>query len=753
MGAAPRASTHSIRVRLPALISLLIIAAIAIFLHQAYREVEGTLVVAGRDRATRAAEQVSGLLERSLRQTADNSRRTASDPDLRRCLEASGEDAACEPARVRLSSLASSGPRRVEVWNRAGVRILDLSLKSTARRAGPDVLLPSGRFPAGPGFGPIDSVDGQLIFHLATAIAPDPSRTAAPDPTAVLGYLVVGSPLVINPPDALSRLAGPDATVAIGNATGGTWSDKGTVVPAPPANVLRNEVAEFLAPNGEPRIGAVSAIRGTPWALWVHFPRSIVLAPARDFQQRMGYVALTLILVCALLVLGLSIRITTPIHELAAAAAQIASGDYSRRVSTTRRDEIGQLARTFNDMAENVSAAHRQLEVEMLDRSRDEAHYRAIVEMAFDCIISMDANGRITEFNPAAERTFGHLKKDVLGQELAEVIIPPELRAAHRGGLARYLATGNSTIMGRLIEVPAIRADGERFPVELAISAVPMEGSSAFTGVLRNISGRKRAEEARLRSQAIEEEHRRMVEGARLKNEFLANMSHELRTPLNAIIGFSELMYNGKVGPLAPQHQEYLGDVLSSSKHLLQLINDVLDLAKVEAGRMDFHPTPVDLPSLVAAVRDIVRGLLGEKRLAISVEVDPGLTTVIVDAARVKQILYNYLSNAIKFTPEGGTVDVRVTLHEPGMFRIDVIDSGIGIAAEDIGKLFMPFQQLNSTAAKEYAGTGLGLSLTKQLAEAQGGYVAVRSVPGQGSVFTAVLPREPAAAATGLDGR
>ena len=148
-----------------------------------------------------------------------------------------------------------------------------------------------------------------------------------------------------------------------------------------------------------------------------------------------------------------------------------------------------------------------------------------------------------------------------------------------------------------------------------------------------------------------------MQEASRLKSEFLANMSHELRTPLNAIIGFAELMHRGKVGPVSAEHQEYLGDILTSSKHLLQLINDVLDLAKVESGKMEFRPEPVDLAKLAGEVRDILRGLAASKRLQVEIHVDPEVATVVVDPARVKQILYNYLSNAIKFTPEGGRID------------------------------------------------------------------------------------------------
>jgi signal transduction histidine kinase/DNA-binding response OmpR family regulator len=245
----------------------------------------------------------------------------------------------------------------------------------------------------------------------------------------------------------------------------------------------------------------------------------------------------------------------------------------------------------------------------------------------------------------------------------------------------------------------------------------------------------------------------------RLKSEFLANMSHELRTPLNAIIGFAELMHDGKTGPVTPDQQEYLGDILTSSRHLLQVINDVLDLAKVEAGKMEFWPEPVDLEKLVGEVKDVLRTLAAQKRLKIDSDIDPELGGITADASKLKQVLYNYLSNALKFSPDEGRVTVRAKSENADEFRIEVEDQGIGINPADMDRLFVEFQQLDASTAKHHAGTGLGLALTKRIVEAQGGRVDVRSTPGLGSVFSAVLPRsakvtpepvaEPAAGGTG----
>jgi signal transduction histidine kinase len=239
------------------------------------------------------------------------------------------------------------------------------------------------------------------------------------------------------------------------------------------------------------------------------------------------------------------------------------------------------------------------------------------------------------------------------------------------------------------------------------------------------------------------ERTRELTVANRRKGEFLANMSHELRSPLNGIIGFAELMHDGKVGVVAPEHKEYLGDILTSARHLLDLINDVLDLSKVEAGKFEFRPEAVDVARVVADVRDSLGALAAESRIDMATELDPGVPRVIADPARLKQILYNYLSNALKFTAEGGHVTVRVRADGESDFRIEVEDTGIGILPEDIETLFAEFQQLDASTSKKHQGTGLGLALTRRIVEAQGGRVGVRSVYGRGSVFFAVLPRAP----------
>jgi signal transduction histidine kinase/DNA-binding response OmpR family regulator len=242
-------------------------------------------------------------------------------------------------------------------------------------------------------------------------------------------------------------------------------------------------------------------------------------------------------------------------------------------------------------------------------------------------------------------------------------------------------------------------------------------------------------------------EQNRVIQAAnRMKSEFLANMSHELRTPLNAIIGFAELLRDGIPAPVTEKQIEYLQHIMHSGRHLLSLINDVLDLAKVESGKLEIHAQPINPADLMREVTDVLRSKSSEKRIAVSTMMDPTVGSVIADSSKVKQILYNYVSNALKFTAAEGRVDVRIVADGPDHFRIEVEDSGIGIRPEDMGKLFVEFQQLDAGMTKQHSGTGLGLVLTKRMVEAQGGRVGATSTPGKGSVFFAVLPRDVQAA-------
>ena len=285
------------------------------------------------------------------------------------------------------------------------------------------------------------------------------------------------------------------------------------------------------------------------------------------------------------------------------------------------------------------------------------------------------------------------------------------------------------------------RADGSTFPVQVEALRIPdVDHQSAWAVSIRDLTERRQVEALQDHARALEDENRHVLESSRLKSEFLANMSHELRTPLNSILGFSELLHNGEVGPLSGRRHEFLGDIHTSGKHLLRLINDILDLSKIEAGKIEFYPEEVLLADLVTEVVGVLHGVAHQRSVLIEVSIEPSLDVVLLDPARLKQVLYNYLSNAIKFTPVHGSVHLRLKREGATSFRIEVEDHGPGIAAANLSRLFTEFDQLDAGRTKSFGGTGLGLALTRRLVDAQQGRVGVDSVVGQGCVFHAVLP-------------
>jgi signal transduction histidine kinase len=240
----------------------------------------------------------------------------------------------------------------------------------------------------------------------------------------------------------------------------------------------------------------------------------------------------------------------------------------------------------------------------------------------------------------------------------------------------------------------------------------------------------------------IEDKSRQLEAASRHKSEFLANMSHELRTPLNAVIGFSEVLIQRMFGALNDKQEEYLKDIYASGQHLLSLINDILDLSKIEAGRMELAPAPFHLPSALENAVTLVRERAGRHGIALQVDINPRLGEVVGDERKVKQVLLNLLSNAVKFTPEGGRMSLKAVLTN-GLVEISVSDTGIGIAPEDQAAIFEEFRQVGSDETRKQEGTGLGLTLAKKFVELHGGRLWVESELGRGSTFTFTLPVSP----------
>jgi signal transduction histidine kinase len=347
--------------------------------------------------------------------------------------------------------------------------------------------------------------------------------------------------------------------------------------------------------------------------------------------------------------------------------------------------------------------------------------------------------------------------------------VTPEGAAAIRSAfpmpVGRASASARAILTRRIVHIPDVREDPEYVLQGLAatadfrsILAVPMlrDGSPIGTitvagprtvpfpekqvALLKTFADQAviAVENTRLFNE-IQDKTQQLEIANRHKSEFLANMSHELRTPLNAVIGFSEVLLERMFGEVNPKQQEYLNDILSSGKHLLSLINDILDLSKIEAGRMELEAEPFDLPAALDNALTLIRERASRHGLKLEVTVDPRLGEVKGEERKVKQVLLNLLSNAVKFTPEGGKISLAAHLRD-GMAEISVADTGVGIAQEDQETIFEEFRQVGTDYARKREGTGLGLALARRLVELHGGKLWVQSEPGQGSTFTFSLP-------------
>ena len=378
-----------------------------------------------------------------------------------------------------------------------------------------------------------------------------------------------------------------------------------------------------------------------------------------------------------------------------------------------------------------------------------EMKFRSVAQSAHDAIVSADQRGNIIAWNTGAERIFGYQETEVLGKSLT-MLMPARYQAAHQQGLERMRGGGEAKILGKTTELAGHRKSGQEFPLELSLSSWKTGEGTFYTAIISDITERKRAEEA-LQALTASLEHKVRERTAELavardqaltatqhKSEFLANMSHELRTPLNAVIGFSEVLLERMFGELNRKQEEYLGDILGSGRHLLALINDILDLAKVESGHMELDLGTFELPAVLNSTFTLIRERATRHSIHVSLDIDHRLGRFTADERKLKQILLNLLSNAVKFTPDEGALSLKAVLQDDGV-EISVTDTGIGIEPEFQQKIFDEFFQVGDHLKKQ-EGTGLGLALTKKFIELHGGRIWVQSAKGQGSTFTFTLP-------------
>ena len=456
----------------------------------------------------------------------------------------------------------------------------------------------------------------------------------------------------------------------------------------------------------------------------------------------------------ALVAFALSTRlqrlVSGPLARLTETARHIATEkDYSVRAPADGDGEIASLARTFNEMvgvveAESAASARAQAALRA-----SEARLRQIVDLVPHLIFVKDREGRFLLANRTVAEAYGTTVPALVGRPQAELGLDAEQVRGWREEDRKVIEEG---VVCHVAEAPFRDASGAlRF---LQTTKVPLLLEDGVTrvvlGVGIDVTERKRADDelrgyrdhledlVKERTAELAVAKERAEESDRLKSAFLATMSHELRTPLNSIIGFSGVLLQGLAGPLNEEQQKQMGMVSRSAEHLLALINDVLDISKIESGQLTLATETFDLGASLASLLRSAAPLAANKGLSLEHELPPGIVEMTSDRRRVEQVVLNLLSNAVKFT-DSGSVRLACVVGD-GRATIRVVDTGIGIRAEDLGMLFRPFRQVDAGTARHYEGTGLGLSISRRLVELLGGSIDVESEPGRGSTFTVVLP-------------
>ena len=378
-------------------------------------------------------------------------------------------------------------------------------------------------------------------------------------------------------------------------------------------------------------------------------------------------------------------------------------------------------------------------------RADSEAITGAILNAALDCVIVTDDQGRIIEFNPAAEKTFGHPGNEVIGRSFVDTVFPVGVREAHRENLRRARAGCGEGTFNRRVETTGVHADGTEFPLEMAIVPIQLKSQLVFTAYLRDISERKHAEDGLKKVQSrLEKSNRDLMRRNQEIQGFYHTLSHELKTPLTSAREFVSIVMDGLAGAINPTQAEYLGIAKESCDQLQLCINDLLDATRLETGKLALEIKPVQLSALLQRIITAFRLKAGEKNIQLLEEVQPDMPAIMIDEHRITQVVNNLLSNAIRHTPAGGSIFARAgeVPGQPGWFQVSVSDTGCGIPEEEQEHIFDRLYQVKAGDAATGNGIGLGLYLCHELVQLHGGSIWVRSKPDKGSQFVFVLPKD-----------
>ena len=471
----------------------------------------------------------------------------------------------------------------------------------------------------------------------------------------------------------------------------------------------------------------------TGWKVALSIPEMEITGSASQLAAKTVAVAGFAVIVMVLVVWMVARRMMEPVRRLTLAAEHVGQQQYEAagelELTSGRRDELGQLARTFRNMVGEIASRETTLRNAEERLRQSELHYRSLIENTSDIIAVIDEDGRFKYASPSIVRILG-VESETEPGALSDYVVEKG-KPALAGALRRCGAAWGAS---EQVEVDAVHSSGAIRTLEVSLHN--MLDSPAVNGIvanIRDITERRRADDLSREKEAAEAANK-------AKSNFLANMSHELRTPLNAIIGYSEMLQEMAADDGKDEYQGDLKKIHSAGQHLLELINDVLDISKIEAGKMDLYIESFSLDQTIEEVQAVADPLAKKNSNHLVIEKQQELGTIRADATKVRQCLLNLLSNACKFTSNGV---VRLeAVKADGWITFEVSDTGIGMTKEQMGKLFRAFQQADSSTTRKFGGTGLGLVISRRFCQLMNGDITVRSEPGKGTVFTMRIPVE-----------
>lgn len=730
-------ASDSLKWRLPLAIAAVVVVMVGTFLAVAFREVRGTLVQAAGARADGAASRLAILLALSTQQRLEEVKQAAAHDAVRACLQ-QPDDTTREAARQHLRKLPSTGAQRIELWTATGQQVLLLTTPDDFKGD-----MPTGAAPVKTGLAPF-LIHNDMLFTEATVAVTSraPGDDRGPQSAIALGFLVVRRPIGLsNSADTLSGLVGNGAVVKVGNTQGRGWTDLTRAIDPPPASIARVGASAYAGADGRTYLGTMTPIGGTPWSVLVEFPQSVVLAPARLFLRRMIFIAIGVVGIAGLCLRVMTGRMLTPLFDLTQASERIAAGEYSRRVTITRRDEIGRLGLAFNAMTERVEQAHRELEERvqqrtakleetlavLAQRAQDLSDSRKDLDQFFaltpDMLCVVDLSGRFLRVNTAWQDALGWTSDELLAAPSVSFVHPDDVDAT-MAETAR-LARGDATMS---FENRYRCKDGSfRW---LGWRAVPVGSRGLIYAAARDITDEKRA------ARELEE---RATELEAVNSEleaFSYSVSHDLRAPLRHIGGFAALLRDSSSVSLDANGQRLVGTIISAATRMGRLIDDLLSFSRV--GRTTLEQTDVGLAGLVHDVqREVMTGVNGH-------QVDWRLHELPVvhgDRALLRLVFVNLLSNAVKYSSKRAQAEIEVGT-VPGAANEIVVfvrDNGAGFDMKYAPKLFGVFQRLHSV--EEFDGTGIGLANVRRIVHRHGGRVWAEGEVDRGAVFFVALPR------------